>query len=228
MFAIGHRGAAGHAPENTLKAIRKALELGVTWVELDVYAVRDGDCKRLVVFHDDTLERTTNGNGYILEKEFSYLQSLDAGEGEKIPTLEEVFDLVNKKISINIELKGPDTAQMMVKFLKDQVSAGWRWEQFLVSSFNHPQIAQVKSLEKKIETGALIYGLPLHYAAFAQELGVSNVNPSIDFINEPFVADAHKRGLKVWAYTANRHEDISRKKDLGVDAVFSDFPERVL
>jgi glycerophosphoryl diester phosphodiesterase len=90
MICFGHRGAAGYAPENTLASVEKAISLGADWVEVDVYAVEN----ELVVIHDDRLERTTNGSGYIIEQSLEYLRSLDAGEGEKIPFLREIFDLV--------------------------------------------------------------------------------------------------------------------------------------
>ena len=95
---IGHRGAMGYAPENTLKSFKKALELNVDAIELDVYICKSGE---LVVIHDDKVNRTTNGKGYVAEKTFKELRALDAGEKEKIPELKEVFDLVNKKVNIN-------------------------------------------------------------------------------------------------------------------------------
>ena len=107
MFCIGHRGARGHAPENTLASVRKAIELGADWIEVDVYGV-DGE---LVVFHDDRLERTTNGEGLLMGQSFDYLRSLDAGDGELIPTLAEVFDVAADRVGINVELKGPGTAE---------------------------------------------------------------------------------------------------------------------
>ena len=108
FLCIGHRGAMGHAPENTLLSLKKALEMGAPCVEVDVYFV-DG---HLLVFHDDRLERTTNGFGYLADHDFEYLRSLDAGEGERIPTLREVFETVGLKAGVNIELKGPGTARL--------------------------------------------------------------------------------------------------------------------
>ena len=93
MLCIGHRGAMGHEPENTLLSVRKALSLGVDAVEIDVYNVEDN----LVVIHDRNLSRTTNGTGYLTERSFQYLRSLDAGKGEQIPTLREVIDTIDKQ-----------------------------------------------------------------------------------------------------------------------------------
>lgn len=106
MICFGHRGACGHEPENTLRSVRRALELGADGIEVDVH-LADG---RLVVIHDDTLNRTTNGTGPVAEKSFACLRSLNAGQGERIPTLEEVFDTVNRRAIVNIELKGLGTA----------------------------------------------------------------------------------------------------------------------
>ena len=133
LLCIGHRGAMGHAPENTLASIRKALELGVPCMEVDVYYV-DG---HLVVFHDDRLERLTNGSGYVWEQSFDYLRSLDAGDGQQIPTLEEVCEVIGSQACLNIELKGPDTAVPVAALLSKLIADGWDKEKFLVSSFYH-------------------------------------------------------------------------------------------
>src|SRR5579862_2625349 len=106
LFCFGHRGAAGHEPENTLRSVRKALELGANGIEVDVQLADD----HLVVIHDATLDRTTDGTGAVAEKSFACLRSLDAGRSERIPTLEEVFDAVNRQAVINVEFKGPGTA----------------------------------------------------------------------------------------------------------------------
>ena len=182
----------------------------------------------LVVFHDNRLERTTNGSGYIREQTFSYLRSLDAGDGEKIPTLDEVFELVSNRAAINIELKGPDTAPPVVSFIQERCQREPDFARLLVSSFNHHEIAHVKRLDHRIPTGALIAGIPIRYAAFAQELGAYSVNPSIDFLTAEFLADAHRRGLKVFVYTVNHPEDIRRMDALGVDGLFTNYPDRVL
>ena len=142
MLCIGHRGAMGHAPENTLKSVAKALELGAPWVEIDVFYI-DG---HLVVIHDSRLERTTNGSGHVLDKPFSYLRTLDAGDGEKIPTLEEVLDLMAARAGINIELKGPGTAEPVVRLLREKLTQNRYEEKILLSSFDHDEIAKAKQM----------------------------------------------------------------------------------
>jgi len=224
LLCIGHRGAMGHAPENTLSSIRKALELGVPCIEIDVYNVD----QHLVVFHDDRLERTTNAEGYLYEQTFEYLRTLDDGEGQRIPTLEEVCDEIDSKACLNIELKGPGTAAPVAALISRYVEKGWHKETFLVSSFNHRELLDVKRLDGDIKLGALIRGLPVDDAKFAQDLGAYSVHPALDFVDQRFVDDAHHRGLKVYVYTVNHPEDITRMHKLGVDGVFSSFPDRVL
>ena len=221
---IGHRGAAGHAPENTLKSFKKALELGVDMVELDVYVCASGE---LVVIHDDKVDRTTDGTGYVVEKTFEELRSLDAGDGEKIPTLAEVLDVIDQKVQVNIELKGPGTAGPVSALIDEYVEKGWNHEDFLVSSFNHHEIKRFKKERPEVQIGALMTGIPLNFAAFAEKVGASFVGLCMEFINQEFVDDAHKRGLEVFVWTVNDLDDIQKIKDLGVDGIFSNFPDRL-
>ncbi len=224
LFCFGHRGARGHEPENTLLSIRKGLELGADGIEVDVYLV-DGE---LIVIHDRTLGRTTNGSGFVMRKSFAYLRSLDAGKGEKIPTLTEVLDTVNRRAVINVELKGPHTAAPVVALIDDYVNRrGWRYEDFILSAFDHKQIIAAKRLRPEIPTGALIEKVPSGLAAFAEKLGACSVNPPKEHVTTEFVADAHQRGLKVFAFTVNEPADIARMEALAVDGVFCDYPERV-
>jgi glycerophosphoryl diester phosphodiesterase len=224
LLCIGHRGAMGHAPENTLLSIHKALKLGVPCMELDVYRV-DG---HLVVFHDSRLERTTNGAGYLLDQKFNDLRKLDAGNGEKIPTLKEAFEAINLKAGVNIELKGPDTAVPVAEFIAKMRESGWHDDLILVSSFNHRELFEVKRRDPRIKLGAMIVGLPIDDAIFAQSLGAYSVHLSIEFIDRRFVKDAHNRGLRVFVFTVDHPEDIKKMKELGVDGVFTNYPERVL
>ena len=214
----------GHAPENTLLSIHKALKLGVPCMELDVYSVDE----HLVVFHDSRLERTTNGAGYLLDQKFNDLRKLDAGNGEKIPTLKEAFEAINLKAGVNIELKGPDTAVPVAEFVAKMRKAGWHDDLILVSSFNHRELLEVKRRDPRIKLGAMIVGLPIDDAIFAQSLGAYSVHLSIEFIDRRFVKDAHNRGLRVFVFTVDHPEDIKKMKELGVDGVFTNYPERVL
>ena len=225
LFCFGHRGARGHEPENTVRSVHRARELGADGIEVDVYFV-DG---QLVVIHDDTLERTTNGRGRVMEKSFAYLRSLDAGLGEQIPTMAEIFDAVNRHAVINVELKGPHTAAPVAALIGEYVKHhGWSFDDFLVSSFDHAQIRETKRLCPEIRIGALIDKTSRGLAKFAEELSAWSLHASKRCVTPRLVADAHHRGLKLFVYTVNEPKDIAAMRALGVDGVFSDFPERVV
>ena len=225
LFCFGHRGAGGYEPENTLRSVRKALELGADGIEVDAYWV-DG---HLMVIHDDTLNRTTNGTGPIADKSFAYLRSLDAGKGEQIPTLEEVCDTVNRRAVVNVELKGPGTAAPVVKVIEHYVKTrGWKYQDFLVSSFDHEQLQTAKSLGAEIRIGALIDKKSRDLAAFAERMGAWSLHAGKRQVTPELVADAHQRGLKVFVYTINKPAEFATMRELGVDGVFTDFPDRVV
>ena len=224
MRCIGHRGAKGYFPENTLGSIRKALDLGARYIEIDVYNIEGN----LAVFHDFRLERTSNGEGYLQAQKFDYLRTLDAGNGERIPTLLEVCQAIKDKACLNIELKGPNTAEPVAALIKQLVTEGWSKSTFLVSSFDHRQLKQMRYLDREVLLGALMCAMPVDDTKFAQDLSAFSVHPSIEFIDQRYVDDAHARGLKVFAYTVNHPEDIDKICALGVDGVFTDFPDRVL
>lgn len=225
ILKIGHRGAAGYEPENTLRSFAKAVELGADMVELDVHLSSDNV---LAVIHDDTLDRTTNGQGPVSEKSFAELQALDAGNGEKIPSLREVFDLVLGKAKINIELKGAGTTQAVASLIEEYVqSRGRQYEDFLVSSFDHLDLWGIKSRNPRILTGALVVQVPPGFAEFAKEMQAWSVNVAMDAVSPQVVKGMHDKEVKVFVYTVNTPEDIARVKALDVDGIFSDYPDRL-
>ncbi|MFH1092723.1 MAG: glycerophosphodiester phosphodiesterase family protein [Candidatus Omnitrophota bacterium] len=225
VLKIGHRGASGYEPENTLLSFQKALELKVDMIELDVQGCKSG---QLMVIHDIKVDRTTNGTGYVCQKSFEELRTLDAGKKQKIPTLQEVLDLVDRKVKINIEMKSEGTASPIFNVIQKYVKQkGWGWDDFLVSSFNHYELQEFSRLTAQVKTGAIIAGIPIGYAQCASDLNSYSLHPSKEFINQALVDDAHKRGLKVFAYTLNEPEDIQKVKILGVDGIFSNFPDRI-
>ncbi|RJQ33711.1 glycerophosphodiester phosphodiesterase [Candidatus Parcubacteria bacterium] len=225
MLKIGHRGAMGYEPENTLRSFAKALELGVDMIELDVYVCQSGE---LVVIHDDKVDRTTNGHGYVVDKTFTEIRSLLIAQGEKIPTLSEVFDLVDKKVPINVELKGEHTAEPVAQLIGQYIKEkDWTAEHFLVSSFDHYELKRFKELMPEIRVGALIAGIPIGYSKFAEEVSAYSVHLSLDFARQKYIADAHQRGFKVFVYTVNDKDDINKMKELGVDGLFSNYPDRI-
>jgi glycerophosphoryl diester phosphodiesterase len=223
FLVIAHRGARGHAPENTLAAFDKALALGATWVELDVQL----HAARLWVFHDSRLERCTNGTGWLADHGAAALRRLDAGGGQRIPLLAEVLDRIDRRASVNVELKtAAGTGAAVATVLRDCLARGWRADQFLVSSFHLPELRDFKRRLPEIPLGVLLCGVPLNLAAVATELGAAVLSLDMDFADPALIDDAHRRGLKVYIYTVNAKEDFARMRQLGADGVFTDFPDR--
>lgn len=222
MIVIGHRGAAGHEPENTLRSIARAIEFGADWVEIDVRAVAD----QLIVLHDDRLERTTDGHGPIEAVDFPALRRLNAGKGERIPLLTEVIDLIDARVGLNIELKGAGAASAVMALVHDYVARRPDWRgRFLLSSFDLEQTDQVSpAADWRI---GVLFKEPADAAlARALRLGAWSINPSLRQVTPQLVHAAHAHGLKVLVYTVNRESDLRAMRQLGVDGVFSDYPDR--
>jgi glycerophosphoryl diester phosphodiesterase len=223
---IGHRGARGHAPENTLLGIDTGIALGAPWVEFDVQLHPSG---ALLVFHDLTLDRTTNGSGFLADQPLAALRALDAGGGQTIPTLQEVLDLVDQRVGVNIELKSAGgTAEAVAAVIRSYVDAGWPVDKFLVSSFHLPELWEFKQLAPEIPIGALLCGVPLDWAGCALELGAATLNLSSEFVDPRLIADAHAHGIKVYVYTVNDVAEMRLLRGMGVDGVFTDHPDRAL
>ena len=222
MICFAHRGASGHAPENTLLSMKTALAMGAAWIELDVFCVRG----ELLVIHDSRVDRTTNGTGSIHRLALTVIRSLDAGAGERIPLLREVFDTLNGNAGINIELKGENTARPVAALIHEYVRQGnYRPDQFIVSSFNHQELMRFKGEAPDIRTGANIFCLPVQNARFAQHMGVDAVHIHKDCVTRAFVEDTHDRGLAVYVFTLNHEEEVSDMERMGADGFFTNFPE---
>lgn len=217
---IGHRGACGYEPENTLISFQRAIALGCIWVELDVYAVEN----ELIVIHDDWLERTTNGSGRVMDASLAYLRSLDAGKGEQIPLLSEVINKINHRAGINIELKGPDTAKPVTALLDAYCSRGWQRDEFLLSCFDHDELAKA---DPHYRRGAL-FSRQAEYFILADALDAWSVNLSRKLVTRSLVDSAHQRGLKVLVYTVNEPEEMLGMQQMGVDGIFTDYPDRMV
>lgn len=223
MLIFAHRGASGVEPENTLRAIQAALNAQVDGIEVDIHEVDN----KLFVIHDRWLHRTTTGNGQISHHNYAHLRSLDAGLGETIPTLDEVLSLIAGKCTVNLELKGVKNLSLLFSYIDLAIKTKkLSVHDLLLSSFNHRLLASIHQQRPEFSIGALTACYPLEYAKFAEQLKAYSVHLDVDFISEHFVADAHKRGLKVFVYTVDEIEDINAMKALGVDGIFSNFPTR--
>ena len=221
MLKIGHRGACGYEPENTLKSFTKAIELGVDIVEFDIHKIKSGE---LVVIHDDLVDRTTNGKGYVAEYDFKSIRKLDAGQGEKIPTINEVLDLVLGRCKVNIEIKGVGVAESLVKIIQERNI----FDQVLVSSFRYDQLLIVKQLESKIPLAILCEEYRLDpYLDLSKDIGASDFNANYIFIDQEYVDRVHGSGLKINVFSVNKIADIKKMKDYGVDGIISNYPDRL-
>ncbi len=218
LLCIAHRGAMGHVPENTLLAIRTALEMGARAIEVDVYMAHG----HLVVIHDNPWEQSLD---------FENLRTFDAGQGEQIPLLDEVVDEIAGHACLNIEIKGKLAVDHVVNLIRTRIShpdAVWKQKQFLISSFDHRILQRVRELDHRIPIAALGYAMPVDDARYGELLGALAVNPSLEWVDRRFVEDAHTRGLQVFVYTVNTPAALERMYEMGVDGVFTNYPERVL
>jgi glycerophosphoryl diester phosphodiesterase len=223
LLCFAHRGASGHEPENTLTAFRLAMEMGVDFIELDVQLVHG----ELIVFHDDRLERTTNGRGKVLSKTLAQLRSLDAGKGERIPLLSEVLELGPGTTGLNIELKSPDAVQPVVKLLSSSAKS-LGWDRFIVSSFDRSALTQAARMEPELSMGVLTRWPGEKDLSFARSLKAAYLFPRHQSLTRRFMQMAGDFGLLVIPYTVNSAHDIERVRRLGAHGVFTDHPELVV
>ena len=224
IMIIGHRGASGHVPENTLASFAKALEMEADAIELDVHLAKSGE---LVVIHDYSVDRVSNGKGIVAHKTLAELKEYTLEQGEKIPTLDEVCDLIDKRCIINVELKGPSTAKPVAELIRKRVQEkGWSYGHFFVSSFNHHELYAFHQLLPEVQTGALLEGVPLRYAEFAEDVGATHVVLCGYSVTPAFIEDIHNRGLQIFVYTVNELKDMKLLKKMGVDGIITNYPDR--
>ena len=231
---FGHRGCSGTYPENTMLAFRKAVEAGVDGMEFDLHVTKDN---HLVIIHDETIDRTSNGSGTIRDMTLAQLRQYDfsaefAGQYGvcEIPTLEEYFELVKDlPLVTNIELKTsvweyPGIEQATI----DMVRAYHLEDRMIFSSFNHTTVERCKQLAPEIKCGFLTGGWPAGYGAYTAAHGIECCHPSLQMLNEETVAEMHNAGCVINTWTVNTEEDARRLAALGVDTLISNYPEQLL
>jgi len=228
-----HRGAKAVAPENTLPAFAKAIEMGVAGIELDTQATADG---QLIVLHDFRLERTTTGSGLLAEKTLAQLHGVDAGirfhesfAGTPIPTLEQVFDLVADRCVVNVEIKNMAwDGGREVEPLVEMIQRRKLHEQVIVSSFNPIALMKMRWADPSIALG-LLYSeeLPifLRRAWLGPLIAPEALHPHHSMVTAEYVEWAHSQGHYVNVWTVNDVELGRRLAGLGVDMLFSDVPD---
>ncbi|TRZ43292.1 glycerophosphodiester phosphodiesterase [Robertkochia solimangrovi] len=222
---IGHRGAKGHIAENTLESISAALSLGADAIEIDVFRCKSGE---LVVFHDHTLERLTNGVGLVEEHSYAELSQLLVQKTYRIPLLSEVLSLLQGKVFLNIELKGADTALPLHVLLNCKTHAfHWNPSNLVVSSFLHDELADLRKLDPGIAIGVLTEEDPLLIIDFAKSLDAVSIHPYYRNLITGNAALLKQLGFRIYPWTVNEPNEIKRMLSLGVDGIISDYPELV-
>jgi len=217
VLKIGHRGARAYEPENTLSSFRRALELGVYAVELDVRRTRDNE---LVVIHNADVNKTTDGSGAVNELTLEEIQRFVTEKGEHVPTLEDVLDAVAKRVKVLVELKEAGTEEQVISLIRKKRLT----ENVIIISFHEDALRKVRELSDEVETG-LIYVRHKNPIQAALDLKAEYLLPLYRFTHSSNVKKAHEAGLKVIVWTINNKEEVDEYKKKGVDGIASDRPD---
>jgi len=232
---IAHRGFSGQAPENTLVAIRQAIEVGADMVEIDVTVTADG---HVILLHDETLDRTTDGQGSPTSMTLDEIRELDAGSwfapeyaGEGIPTLTEALETVKDRILINVEIKSEAVEHGVVPKVAALIVEHEMLDQVVVSSFSPEALRLMKITDPAVIT-ATLFNKELHTdrdpLEIIQEVGSRGFNISGKRLTAAMVERCHRHGIPVAVYTVNEPDEIRRLIELGVNAVFTDHPDLMI
>lgn len=219
MLKIGHRGAKGYEAENTLASFRKAIDMQADGIELDVHLSADTE---LVVIHDETIDRTTTGTGFVKNYSAAELKEY------QIPTLSDVFDLVDKKCRINVELKGKGTAKAVVTLIEQYVrEKNWQYDQFIISSFEWDFLEEVDTLNPNIPIGVLTETDIDSAITFAKKINAKAIHPDFTLLTKENTAAMQKLGFQVFPWTVNEWDDIQKIKKYNVNGIITDFTDRI-
>lgn len=235
IMVIAHRGFSGQAPENTRASFQKAVELGSDMIELDVRLSKDG---QVVVIHDDTIDRTTNGRGKVADYSLKELKQFDAGSwfapqfsGEQIPTLKEVLELAKGKILVNIEIKDESLGQYSIMDLADralqEVKKAGMEDQVIFVSFYPVALERIKERDSRIWVG-LLYHKPwnsLPEVTGRRSFPVLGLRNS--YLTKGKIARIHQEGMKVNVYTVNSEKEMEQFVGWGIDGIITNYPDRL-
>ena len=227
IIVVGHRGAMGHALENTIESVKKAIQLNVDGIEIDVFKSKTGE---LVVYHDPFLSRLSNSNAFIEQISLDSIKKVELKGGLSIPTLKEVIDIIPEKIFLNIELKGSNTAfktnKVIIEYLKD---FNLPPSKFIISSFRWDELKKFRDLNKDIPIAILVDSLYKidNAIKLAKEINAVALNPNKEFITKEIVNKIQSKNIKVYPYTINTPRNIRKMRSMGVDAIITDYPERI-
>lgn len=229
VLNIAHRGASGHAPENTIAAFRMAVEMGAEMIEFDLHETKDG---HFVVIHDETLKRTTGDRRGVEEVTLEELKSLDAGSwfgrkyaGEKVPTLSEVCEHLPSDIPLNIEIKGvrEGSEGRLLSLIKDYR----REESVLISSFDHQVLFRIREKEERVPIGLLFRRKEKIVYERISRFAASSLHLSTKSVTEDAVEKTHRRGISLYVYTVDRKREMKKFLRMGVDGIFTNYPDRL-
>lgn len=231
---IAHRGASGYAPENTMASFELATKMKADGIELDVQVSKDG---KLVVFHDEKVDRTTNGSGYIKDLSLSYIKKLDSGswfskkfKNEKVPTLDEVlFFFKDKYELINIELKNGiidynGIEEKVIKLINDfNIS-----DKTIISSYNHYSLLRLKAIDRNIKIGLLYVANLINPWKYAANLGAYSIHPYFYSVNDKLIYNSNNENIKIITYTVNDIVYIEKLIRLKVDGIITNYPDKAV
>jgi len=217
---IGHRGARGIEPENTMRSYRKAIELKVDYIECDVHKTKDG---KIVLIHDHTVDRTTNGKGLVSDFSFDEIRKLDAGKGEKIPTLQELLDLARGKVKLHIELKDETATEDTVRILEKNDMI----QQVFLTCGNTSTLKKVRELNTSISLEHIFGQPPENAIELALSVGAKRVSCHISHLTKEFVQKAHQNGIQVIAWPPNTLEEAKKAIECNIDLICTDRPDIV-
>ncbi len=215
---MGHRGASAYEPENTLRSFQRALSMGVAAVELDVQLTKDG---RLAVIHDATLDRTTNGRGPVKDFTLAELQRLDAGQGEPVPSLEQVFNLVKGKAHLVVEMKHPEAGPALLQFFRKHRA----FDSARVISFWHPAVKTLKEQEPRLMIGVLMVGCPVDPVGLARAARADALILQYTYVTPELVAAAHTHGLQVYVWNIDDPDKLQPYLTMNLDGIGSNRPD---
>ena len=227
ILVVGHRGAMGHVLENTIESVQKAIELNVDGIEIDVFKSKTGE---LVVYHDPFLSRLSNSNAFIEQISLDSIKKIELIGGYFIPTLKEIVDIIPEKIFLNIELKGQDTAFETNKIIINYLNTyNFPVSKFIISSFRWDELKKIRSFNKDIPIAILVDSLYKIDDAIklAKQINAVALNPNKNFITKEIVNKIQSNNIKVYPYTINTPRNIRRVRSMGVDAIITDYPERI-
>lgn len=233
MKIFAHRGASGSCPENTIAAFKEAARLPVHGVEFDVHMTADGE---LVVIHDESIDRTSNGSGYVKNMSLAELKDYDFGswfssdfDGEPIPTLAEVLEVFHStQHKLNIELKSDIFPyEGMVEKVLDLIAVKQLESRIIISAFDHSAIRTVKRLNPQIETAALFMEVLVHPLDYLNQLPADALHIHFPAALRPSIAEVINSGMPVRTFTVNEETHASALQQAGVQAIFTDYPEKM-